>query len=162
MRILLLSLLPVLFFSCGTSRSSGEAAGTVTTLLSKDFPYENSDFYLDRFTGMELLAINPEQRKTGAIAKRFLGASGRYDIVFYGIGENDGRSSFEILINDKSVGKQQLPLSQEPWEAGEAYNFRMKNVRIRAGNEIVVQAKVGTDGKEYSRARWLKLELVKR
>lgn len=152
----------MLLSACATTTGSRVPAGTVTTLMSKDFPYEDSDFYLDNFTGMPLLALNPNLKKTGAIAHRFLGQSGRYDLVFYGIGESDGQSAFEILVNDKTVGKKKLPLSTEPWEAGEAFNFRIKNVKIKAGNEIVVQGIVGTDGEEFSRARWLKLELVRR
>ncbi|SEP57260.1 hypothetical protein SAMN05444359_10189 [Neolewinella agarilytica] len=163
MRFLLLLSLAVLLSACATTTTGPQdPAGTITTLMSKDFPYEDSDFYLDNFTGMPLLALNPNLKKTGAIAHRFLGQSGRYDIVFYGIGESDGQSAFEILVNDKTVGKKKLPLSTEPWEAGEAFNFRIRNVKIKAGNEIVVQGIVGTDGEEFSRARWLKMELVRR
>jgi len=162
MRLLYLLIFSTLFSTCASTSGPRVPAGTVTTLMARDFPYEDSHFYLDNFTGQPLLALNPEQKKTGAIAHRFMGKSGRYDIVFHGIGENDGRSAFEILVNDKTIGKKVLPLSTEPWEAGEAYNFTIRNVKIKAGNEIVVQGRVGTDGEEFSRARWLKLELVKR
>jgi len=162
MRFLFYLFLASFLVSCVSGSGSRVPVGTVTTLMSRDFPHEESDFYLDNFTGMPLLALNPEQKKTGAIAHRFMGQSGKYDIVFYGIGESDGRSAFEILVNDKTVGKKTLPLSTEPWEAGGKFNFTLQNVKIRSGNEIVVQGKVGTDGEEFSRARWLKLELVRR
>ena len=139
------------------SANGGECSDLVT-MFSKDFPYQNTQFYLDDFTGMPLLAINPNQYQTAEVAQAFTGASCVYDITFHGIGESDGQSEFRLFIGGNYLGDIQLPLSTQDWEAGAAFNTTYKNVPIEEGAEIRVFGKVGTDGQEFSRARWLKID----
>ncbi|MEL7159229.1 MAG: PKD domain-containing protein, partial [Bacteroidota bacterium] len=132
--------------------------GAEVTMFSRDFPFDGTQFYLDDFIGQDILAINPEVSQTAEVARAFSGESCLYDITFHGVGENDGQSSFKLFVDGKLVGNIVLPLSTEPWELGEAYNFTFPAVPVRNGAEIKVFGKVGTDGQEFSRARWLKID----
>ncbi|MEO0732780.1 MAG: PKD domain-containing protein [Bacteroidota bacterium] len=132
--------------------------GEEVTMFSRDFPFDGTQFYLDDFIGQDILAINPETGETAEVAQAFTGESCFYDITFHGLGENDGRSSFKLFVDGKLAGDIVLPLSTEPWELGEAYNVTFPGIPVRNGAEIKVFGKVGTDGQEFSRARWLKID----
>ncbi|WP_073124221.1 hypothetical protein [Reichenbachiella agariperforans] len=128
---------------------------------SSDF--ESDGFYTDQYTGVELLAIRPDEKNgkpVSATASRVFDQSeGYYDIRFHGVGENDGRSSFFLFINDQPIGGEvQLPLSNESWEVGESYNAVFRSVRLKEADVVSVKGMThSADGKEWSRARWLKL-----
>ncbi|MEM8585817.1 MAG: DUF5060 domain-containing protein, partial [Bacteroidota bacterium] len=133
--------------------------GSLLTLYSRDFPYQDSDFYLDNFIGMDILAINPDQYQSAEVTQTFHGESCLYDLTFHGVGESDGQSIFRLYINDDFMGEIVLPLSSQDWEIGPAYNATFPNILLNDGDEIKVYGEVGTDGQEFSRARWLKIDL---
>ena len=160
---ILLPLAMFLMLACGPRKEVVKATcAEAVTMMSRDFPYESTQFYLDEFTGEALLAIDPGQSKSAAVAKAFPGPSCNYDVVLYGVGENDGASSFSVAVNRELIGDFILPLSKQPSETGDKFNLTVKGVRLRKGDLITVTGRVGTDGKEFSRARWLKLRFVPR
>ena len=142
-----------------TEVSTG-GCGTAITMYSRDFPYSNSDFYLDDFTDSDLLAINPNTHQSAEVSQLFQGESCIYNLTFHGVGESDGQSKFKLFINDQFLGAKELPLSNQDWELGAAYNMTFNNIPLNPGDEITVYGEVGTDGQEFSRARWLKIDLV--
>ncbi|MEL6655504.1 MAG: PKD domain-containing protein [Bacteroidota bacterium] len=133
---------------------------TSITLYARDFPYEDTNFYLDDFTNMDLLGINPEQHQSAEVAQVFNGEDCVYDLTFHGVGESDGQSRFKLFINDNFLGAIELPLSMQDWELGPAYNTTFPHVPLNQGDEIRVYAEVDSDGQEYSRARWLKIDCI--
>ena len=140
--------------------------GSAQTLLSKDFPLSGSKFYIDNFTGTNLLAIVPNEATdlpvTAMVSQTFSGDDCTYNLVFHGVGESDGQAEFRIFVNDNQVGENiKLPLSSQDWEMGEAYNTTIEDVAISKGDVIKVEGKTASsDGLEWSRARWLKLEIL--
>ncbi len=120
-------------------------------IAAQDFPSVGTDFYTH---GKNWMAINPNTHHEAITSTAFKFESGNYDIVFVGVGENDGRSTFQLLLNGKEVGIYQ-PLSTESmFEEGKDFNALWKNVSLKKGDKLTVKAKVGTDGKEFCRARW--------
>ncbi len=118
---------------------------------AKDFPLENTKFYKDK----NWLAINPELNKETKISAAFPFPTNTYDMVFLGVGENDGSSTFSVFVNDKLVGEYLPPLSPSSFEEGTKYNKLFENIEIANGAKITVAAKIGSsDGLEYSRGRW--------
>ncbi|MEL6802913.1 MAG: putative collagen-binding domain-containing protein, partial [Bacteroidota bacterium] len=135
------------------------SCGSTVTMFSRNFPFQNTNFYLDNFTGIDLLAINPEQHESAVVSQSFNGPSCLYDLTFHGVGERDGQSKFRLYINGHFLGAVELPLSDQDWEIGPAYNTTFRNIRLSEGDEITVYGEIGTDGQEFSRARWLKIDL---
>ena len=151
--------------ACETVEVSGEIpspCGEYLELFARDFPYQGSGFYLDTYTDYELLAIQPgSDPVTASVSTGFPGASCLYDLVFHGIGESDGASSFRIYAGDRLLGSATMPLSTQGWEEGEDYNLLVENVSLFTGDEIRVEGTTASaDGAEWSRARWLKIEFI--
>ena len=136
---------------------AGLAVEGTHLMKAVDFPIDGSNFYIDKG---KWLAINPEEHKEGTISKRFMGSSGDYDVVFIAVGENDGSSQFKLSHNQKQVGDYEVPLSKEMFEESSKYCQIWENISIQKRDTISIWAHVGTDGKEYSRARWAGLAFV--
>ncbi len=120
-------------------------------ISAQQFPSLGTDFYTH---GDRWLAINPKTHKEAITSTAFNFESGKYDVVFVGVGENDGSSTFQILLNDKEIGTYQPKPTPKMFEEGKEYNALWKNIEIKKGDKITVYAKVGTDGKEFTRGRW--------
>lgn len=121
------------------------------TIASQQFPADGTNFYKN---GKNWLAINPEENKEAQTSTTFHFESGKYDVVFVGVGENDGSSTFKVLINDKEIGTYSPPVTTKLWEEGKDFNALWENTTLKKGDKITVIAKVGTDGKEWTRGRW--------
>ncbi|MFC1766334.1 DUF5060 domain-containing protein [Planctomycetota bacterium] len=122
-------------------------------MRAPDFPTVGTNFYLDRD---KWLAINPDEHKQAETRTAFPYPSGRYDVVFFAVGENDGSSEFRVTCNDQEIGHFVCPLSSAMFAEGKPHNTLWENVEIAQGEAIAVQAKVGSsDGQEYSRGRWV-------
>lgn len=123
------------------------------TLPVADFPIENTGFYKD--AGGRWFAINPNKNKEASTSADFNFKSGLYDVVFVGVGENDGQSEFTLLINDKELGTFSPKLSQKLFFEGNGSNKVWEKVNLQTGDRITVKAKIGSkDGNEWARARW--------
>jgi hypothetical protein len=120
-------------------------------IAAQEFTIEQINFYNN---GKNWLAINPDEHKEAQASIIFNYQSGNYDLVFVGVGENDGQSKFQILINDIEIGRYSPPLTQNLFEEGEKFNLLLENVSIKNGDKITVKAKVDTNGKEWTRGRW--------
>ncbi|WP_282040865.1 hypothetical protein [Winogradskyella flava] len=123
------------------------------TLPIDDFPIKGTGFY--KHAGGKWLGINPNKQKEAETSTSFTFKNGSYDLVFVGVGENDGQSEFKILINDKKLGTFKPPLSNDVFEESENNNGLWENVKLKKGDKITVVAKIASaDGKEWARARW--------
>lgn len=123
----------------------------IVAMKATDFPLEGTKFYQDK----NWLAIDPNTTKEAQTKANFSGDDGMYDIVFVGVGENDGQSSFTVLVNDKEVGRFSTPLSKSAFEEGVQYNDLWENISLKKGDKITVVSKIGSkEGTEYSRGRW--------
>ena len=123
----------------------------VKLMRALNFSSKPTSFYADK----HWLAINPNKAKEASISRKFPFASNTYDIVFLGVGENDGQSSYNVTINGKEVGAFTSPLSKSSFEEGYNYIDLWESISIEKGDQITINAKIGSqDGQEYSRARW--------
>ncbi len=123
------------------------------TLPVDDFPVEGTGFYRD--AGRRWLAINPNKQKEAKTTTTFNFKSGVYDVVFVGVGENDGQSNFTVAINDTELGSFSPKTTLKMFDEGSNFNEVWNNVELKKGDDIKVTAKIGSaDGKEWARARW--------
>lgn len=123
----------------------------VKLMRALNFPIDQTSYYQNQ----QWLAINPNKAKEASASNKFPFASNTYDIVFLGVGENDGQSTYNVSINGKEVGAFTTPLSKSSFEEGYKYLDLWENIAIEKGDQITVHAKIGSkDGQEYSRARW--------
>ena len=120
-------------------------------IAAQEFPISGTNFYKN---GKNWLAINPKTYKEASTSTTFNFQNGKYDIVFVGVGENDGRSTFKVLINDKEIGVYNPPLTKRMFEEGKNFNAVWENIQLNKNDKITVWAKVGTDGNEWTRGRW--------
>ncbi len=135
------------------------AAGAIPpppgTILPALLQLEGTGFYLDRG---KWAAVNPEQRKAAAVKFPSPAANGRYRVTLHAVGENDGKSSYEVLLGGRSLGPFTCPPSRQPYEEGPAFTHTWPDVACNEGDVVEVRARVASnDGKEYSRARWSRL-----
>lgn len=108
--------------------------------------------YLDKG---RILAINPDRNKEGSAARTFPYPTGKYNITLHTVGENDGRSSFTVKVDDELIGSYTSPLSTQQFEEGSQFNKTWTSIEVTEGAVIVVDSKVGSeDGQEFSRGRW--------
>ncbi|UXP32064.1 hypothetical protein N6H18_17110 [Reichenbachiella agarivorans] len=140
-------------------------AQSVNPIVWQSVDFQSEGFYVDQYTGQGLLAIRPDEKNSTSVSATathvFDGVDGYYDIVFHGVGENDGSSSFFLFVNGQAIGGEiRLPLNKKSWEVGDSYNAILKSLKLEKGDEISVRGVThSADGKEWSRARWLKLNL---
>ncbi|MDF7799781.1 DUF5060 domain-containing protein [Pontiellaceae bacterium B1224] len=117
-----------------------------------------SGFYKDKG---KWLAVNPDKDQTGSASLVFPFRDGVYDVVLQMVGENDGQSGFEVLIESGSLGKVTCPISTETYEEGAVFSKVWKKVTIHDGDMVRVKGAIASaDGKEWSRARWAFLQFI--
>lgn len=122
------------------------------SIASQEFPADGTNFYKN---GKNWLAINPDEHREAMTTLAFPFESGSYDLVFVGVGENDGRSTFRVLVNGKEIGSYSPPTTTRLWEEGRQFNALWENIHVSRGDRITVVSQVGSnDGKEWSRGRW--------
>lgn len=129
---------------CGSSEAT-------RCIAAQEFPVEGTNFYKN---GKNWLAINPKKYEEAKTSTIFNFESGTYDVVFVGVGENDGKSTFTVSINNKKIGSYSPELTQRLFEEGKKFNALWKNVSIKKGDTITVTSKIGSDGVEWTRGRW--------
>lgn len=115
-------------------------------------------YYVDR---EKWLAIDPDRNEKGTAARTFPFPTGVYDLTLKTVGENDGRSTYVVAVDDEIVGEFTNSLGNDTYQEGEAFHRAWKNVAITDGAIIRVASTIGSkDGKEYSRARWSGVEFT--
>jgi hypothetical protein len=128
------------------------------TMEAGVFPVQGTGYYLDRG---KWLAINPDRNETPKTASAFPFPSGRYDVTLQAVGESDGKSAYQVLVNDSEIGVFVCPLSTQTYEEGPAFAAQWKKVAINGGDVVTVASKIASeDGQEHSRARWARLVFV--
>ncbi|VGO14495.1 hypothetical protein PDESU_03057 [Pontiella desulfatans] len=139
----------VVLLAAGVALANGSGR-----IKATEFSIEKG-FYQDRG---KWLAVNPNQDKDGEASLVFPYRDGTYDVVLEMVGENDGQSSFEVLVESKSLGKVVCPPSKETFEEGAGFHRRWSKVAINDGDIVRVKGFIASaDGKEWSRARWAAL-----
>ncbi len=119
------------------------------------FPVEGTGYYLDKG---KWLAIDPDTDKEARAEAPFPFASGRYDVTLQAVGEEDGKSTYGVSINDVVTGAFTCPLSAQPFEEGAAFATTWKGIAVNQGDVVAITSKIASeDGKEFSRARVARL-----
>ncbi|NDP20917.1 MAG: hypothetical protein GZ091_07540 [Paludibacter sp.] len=134
-----------------------EAGISHILIIASDFPVENTGFYQHK----GWLAINPDKESTASTQTKFKFQDGKYDLIFSGVGEYDGESSYLLSVNGKQVMNFKVPLSKFSFEEGVNFCCLVNDISLKTGDILKVSATVGTDGAEFSRARWGGIILVK-
>jgi len=136
----------MVLYCAGSIAALGGPSGRIAAI---DFSIENG-FYTDKG---KWLAVNPERDQSGTASVVFPYRDGVYDVVLEMVGENDGQSSYEVLIESESLGKAVCPTSEKKFEEG--FSRVWQKITIHDGDIIRVKAFIASaDGKEWSRARW--------
>lgn len=162
--LILLSLPLLLVFSCSTTRN----IETVVELSAlEDFTIPDRPNYVPayRHKDKNALAIDAGKYKDRfAIAETvFAGAAGTYQIELTTLGETDGESSYELLIDGQQKGR----VTNQPTindYAPQVHNLGM--VRLLPGQVIAITFNSSSNGKipegdgfAFSRGRWTRLLL---
>ena len=110
-----------------------------------------TNYYVDQG---KWLAINPDKAKSASAERTFPYPTGRYDVVLLAVGENDGRSTYSVAIDGKTIGHHQSPLAAQTYEEGPKFNRQWKGILVTEGAIVGVKSTIASeDGKEFSRAR---------
>jgi hypothetical protein len=151
LRSLVLSSLSAVILALGPS----PAKARNLIMEATDFPLEGSGYYLDKG---KWLAINPKKKQAARTAAPFPFPSGRYDVTLQAVGEEDGKSSYEVFVNDVKAGDFVCPLSHLPFEEGAAFATTWRGIEVQQGDVVAMASQVASeDEKEFSRARIARL-----
>ena len=122
------------------------------------FDIKGANYYLDKG---KWLAINPAQHKSARAEAKLSINPGRYHVTLYVVGENDGKSRFELLVAGKSLGTFVCPLAGGMYEEGPKFTRTWPKVTVGKDAGVEVRSQIGSvDGKEYSRARVSRVTFV--
>lgn len=104
------------------------------------------------------LAVNVDQSKSARITTRVPVSQGVYTLNFHAVGENDGRPTHRVSINDRLIGTFQTPLSNQTTEEGPAYTHKWDNIEISEGDTVTVESFAHSeDGQDIARGRWSRI-----
>ncbi len=113
---------------------------------------QRQNYYLDKG---KWLAINPNEHQRASIGRTFPFPTGKYDVTLKTVGENGGRSTYQVAIDDESIGEYRNRLATQMFQEGEQFAQTWTDVTITEGAIVRVDAQIGSeDGAEFSRARW--------
>lgn len=129
-------------------------AGSETTLQmpAASFNLINSGYYLDKG---KWAAIDPDKNRNAKTGLTFPFPTGIYHLTLKTVGENDGKSTYTVSVDDSHVGSFQCPLSEQQFQEGVKFHKTWKNIHVTEGAIINVTSEVSSeDGAEFSRARW--------
>lgn len=151
-------LIVTILFAATLSLSAANDTATLQ-LRAIDFPTADTGYYVDQG---KWLAINPKQHQSARTALPSPLANGHYHVTLHAVGEEDGRSTYQIRINGTVLGDEfTCPISRQAFEEGPAYTHAWRNIQIDSGDIIEVSSRTAsTDDKEYSRGRWSAIHLV--
>jgi len=87
------------------------------------------------------ITVDPDLGPTGSgtATLSFNGASGQYDISFYGIPENDGRSTVKLYIGGTLVLNELLPEDKGYYSLSYREVYTINNVTVNNGDEIKIE-----------------------
>ncbi len=127
-------------------------------ITAKDFSLDGSGYYLDKG---KWLAVNPNKDKAGKVQTTIGLPSGRYNLRLVAVGEEDGKSTYQVAINDVRIGEFTCPLSAEQFEESSKSCITWSNIAIEPGDVLTIASQIASeDGKEFSRARFSRLEFT--
>jgi len=140
------------------TRATGNLPARSVVVGARQFDIEGTNYYLDRG---KWLAINPKQHKSAAAKAKVAIPAGTYHVTLYAVGENDGKSRFELFVAGKSVGTFICPQARKTYEEGPKYTRTWPNVPVGRNASLGVRSwTASADGEEYSRARIAKVTFV--
>jgi hypothetical protein len=141
----------------GGTSSRKLPAGSVIVDAGR-FAIGGSNYYLDRG---KWLAINPEQHKSARAQTKLSIPAGQYHVTLYAVGENDGKSNFELLVGGRNLGTFICPLAGGTYAEGPEFTRTWPKVKVDKNATLEVRSQIASvDGKEYSRARVAKVTFV--
>ncbi len=140
------------------ARRGGAAGRAVQMAMTiDDFPGRER-LYVDRD---RWLAVNPDAHRDGVARGAFPFNGGTFDLTLHAVGEDDGRSGYELFVEGEKVGEFTAPLSGQTYEEGAEFNKRFEGLRIDSGAMVELRSKTGSeDGEGFSRARWSRLAVA--
>ena len=100
------------------------ASADALKMEAASFSLEGTGYYLDKG---KWLAINPAKNKTAQAKQAFPFPSGRYDVTLEAVGEEDGKSTYTVAVNDQQIGTHECPLAPTAMEEGAVYHKTWKN-----------------------------------
>jgi len=139
-------------------RAAADAPEGSVVVGAGQFALGGTNYYLDRG---KWLAINPDQHTSARVSAKLSIAAGPYHVTLCAVGENDGRSRFELLLGGKSLGTFVCPLADGMYAEGPKFTKTWPNVPVDKDTTLEVRSWTASqDGKEHSRARIARVTFV--
>jgi hypothetical protein len=138
-------------------KDASASAGSLK-MEAASFSLEGTGYYLDKG---KWLAINPNQHRSATAKQAFPFPSGRYDVTLEAVGEEDGKSTYMVAVNNQTIGKHECPIAPSAMDEGAVYHRTWKNQVVDSGDIISVSSTIASSGgKEFSRARWARITFM--
>jgi hypothetical protein len=83
-----------------------------------------------------------EQDRAGQAGFPFPG--GRYDVTLEAVGEEDGKSTYTVAVNDQAIGTHECPIAPSAMDEGAVYHRTWKNQQVDAGDVITVSSTIAS------------------
>jgi hypothetical protein len=164
MQLRLLPFVSMLVMLCSLAMTSAAPAsgklpeGSVV-LGAGQFKISGTNYYMDRG---KWLAINPGKHKSAKAEAKLSIPAGQYHVTLYAVGENDGKSRFDLLVDGKNLGTFVCPLANATYAEGPKFTKTWAKVTVGKNATVEVRSQVASaDGSDYSRARVAKVTFVR-
>ena len=83
---------------------------------------------------------------------------GVYDVTLYVVAENDGRPTYEVLLDDRPLGRYQPEKTTAVTEEGDRFSYTWNNVEVLSDSAITIQATTDAESDDVAWGRWSRLE----
>ncbi|MEM0964946.1 MAG: DUF5060 domain-containing protein [Verrucomicrobiota bacterium] len=149
-----------------------------TITATVDFPVTNEgevNYYDDKrydALGIRPNAVGFDDTKFARASHLFTGQSDEYHVTITTITEEDGESTYRLLINDQVVGTFRNPGAGESGYSGDLrpHTYTWSEIAINEGDTVSVESNAhsndlipeenGANGFAWARGRWRQLELT--
>lgn len=151
-------------------------AGTIVYDATTDFPDTTSgdvDYYVDNGNDALAIAANIEANRTGfaRASRTFDGATGTYDVTITTMTEEDGESTYRLLVNGVQVATYTNPFvfiqqGNSPLDL-QPHTHTWNGISIPNGATLAIESNADTNGEipenggtAWARGRWQQIALT--
>jgi hypothetical protein len=128
------------------------------TIEAKQFGIEGTNYYLDKG---KWLAISPDKHRSAKAQAKVAIPAGVYHVTLYAVGEDDGASRFELLVDGKTAGTFTCPLADAMYAEGPKFTKTWPKITVGKDATVEVRSWVASaTGDDYSRARVARVTFV--
>lgn len=125
------------------------------------FDYSNNQSVIT-FENNTAIGLNESiaEASTSSATKVYTGYACFFNLNFFAVGENTGRTEFKIYVNTNLIATFTTALSANEFELSDKFIYQYEALELQNGDIIKIESSNKKHQETWSRAAWHKLELI--